>query len=158
METLPYRQGVGVMLVNRRKRIWMGERMDTQILIPNAPAWQMPQGGIDEGETPEKAALRELQEETGASRVRILAQAPRILFYDLPESLLGKVLKGFRGQKQRWFLMDFQGRDSDFNLSAHPPAEFRRWNWVAPKNLLERTVPFKRKLYQDLLEIFADFL
>jgi putative (di)nucleoside polyphosphate hydrolase len=155
IEGLPYRPCVGVMLVNRDGRVFAGQRLDNP-----GPAWQMPQGGIDEGEDPRAAALRELAEETGipASAVEVLAEAPDWIPYDLPVELVPRIWKGrFRGQRQRWFLMRFLGDDSLIDIATADP-EFRAWAWVDPVELVERIVPFKRATYAAVLAAFADRL
>src|SRR5689334_20193726 len=118
---LPYRRGVGVVLVNRHGKVFVAERLN----MPGA--WQMPQGGIDDGETPRKAALRELEEETGTNKAEIVRASATWLTYELPPELLGVAWKGkYRGQKQKWYLMRFTGKDSDIDIAtAHP--EFGRW-------------------------------
>jgi len=150
-----YRRGVGVMLLNAQSRVWVGARIDNP-----EDAWQMPQGGIDEGEEPWATALRELEEETGiaAHLIERVAQSAERLRYDLPEEWRARLWGGkWRGQEQDWFLCRFLGRDSDVNIAtAHP--EFRAWQWVEPKRLPELIVPFKRTLYADLLEAFAAHL
>jgi len=153
--TLPYRQCAGIMLVNRDGKVFVGQRIDAVV-----EAWQMPQGGIDDGEDAEVAALRELGEETGIApdKVELIAVAPEDLYYDLPEDLVGKVWKGkWRGQRQRWFLYRFLGSDADVNIhTAHE--EFKAWDWVAPETLPEIIVPFKQQLYRDVLAAFAPYL
>lgn len=153
--TFGYRPCAGVMLLNREGRVFVGQRLDSKL-----EAWQMPQGGIDPGEEPYDAAVRELWEETGvaAEHVELIAEAPDELYYDLPDELIGKVWKEpWRGQRQRWFLFRFLGEDSDVNIAtAHP--EFRAWRWLDPHELPEMIVPFKRALYSNLLEIFAGHL
>jgi putative (di)nucleoside polyphosphate hydrolase len=143
------------MLMNRDGQVFVGQRMDSTI-----EAWQMPQGGIDPGETAHDAAVRELWEETGvaAELVELIAEAPEELQYDLPDDLIGKVWKGkWRGQRQRWFLLRFLGEDGDIDIAtAHP--EFRAWRWAEPADLPELIVPFKRALYTRLLELFAPHL
>ena len=152
---LPYRPCAGIMLLNARGEVFVGQRIDTTL-----EAWQMPQGGIDPGEEAEAAALRELGEETGVTpdKVALIAVAPHDLYYDLPAELIGKVWKGrYRGQAQRWFLYRFLGEDSDVNIAtAHE--EFRAWRWIAPADLPQLIVPFKRELYQQVLAAFADQL
>lgn len=153
--TLGYRPCAGVMLMNRDGQVFVGQRLDSTI-----EAWQMPQGGIDEGEDAHAAAVRELWEETGvhAHHVELIAAAPEELQYDLPDELVGKVWKGkWRGQRQRWFLFRFLGEDADVQIeTAHP--EFRAWRWIDPAELPEVIVPFKRDLYVALLDVFAEHL
>ena len=155
MKTELYRPAVGVMLLNAENRVWVGQRLDSKL-----EAWQMPQGGLDAGETPLQGALRELEEETGIrpDLIEILAQAKEELTYDLPEDLIGKVWKeNWRGQRQAWFLARFLGRDDDVNLQTAEP-EFRAWKWADPAELPALIVPFKKKLYKDVIEAFADHL
>ncbi|WP_294192963.1 RNA pyrophosphohydrolase [uncultured Sphingomonas sp.] len=153
--SLPYRPCAGVMLVNHEGRVFVGQRIDNTL-----EAWQMPQGGIDPGEDAHAAAVRELREETGidADKVSLIAEAADELFYDLPSDLVGKVWKGnYRGQRQRWFLFRFNGQDSDVRIDT-PHPEFRAWRWADPADLPRLIVPFKRKLYEDVLAAFADHL
>ncbi|HEX8641640.1 MAG TPA: RNA pyrophosphohydrolase [Allosphingosinicella sp.] len=150
-----YRPGVGVMLINEAKKAWVGQRLDSKL-----EAWQMPQGGLDPGEAPLEGALRELEEETGIGRglVEILARCPRELTYDLPDDLVGKIWKKpWRGQRQTWFLARFLGTDADVRIDT-PEPEFRAWKWADPNELSALIVPFKRKLYEDLIEAFRDRL
>ena len=150
-----YRPAVGVMLLNRERKVWVGQRLDSTL-----EAWQMPQGGLDAGESPLEGAYRELEEETGIARrlVELVDQAKEELTYDLPDDLIGKVWKEpWRGQRQTWFLMRFLGQDSDVNI-ATPDPEFRAWKWAEPAELPALIVPFKKKLYEDLVEAFADWL
>lgn len=153
--TLPYRPAAGIMLINAERRVWIGQRIDS-----TQEAWQMPQGGLDEGEDPVEGALRELEEETGISRelVEIIAQSRDELLYDLPPELIGRLWKGrYRGQRQRWFLARFLGSDADVVLeTAHP--EFNAWRWVAPETLPSLIVPFKRALYEAILSEFRPHL
>jgi putative (di)nucleoside polyphosphate hydrolase len=154
-DTGPYRRGVGVMLINADKRIWVGARIDN-----DADAWQMPQGGIDEGEEPWATALRELEEETGIPPhlVEKVAECPERLRYSLPPELVGVIWKEpWVGQEQDWFLCRFIGRDEDVNI-ATPHPEFREWKWAEPDRLPELIVPFKRDLYRRLLTAFAEHL
>ncbi|AGH51057.1 NUDIX hydrolase [Sphingomonas sp. MM-1] len=152
---LPYRDAAAVMLLNGDNKVFVALRIDNA-----AEAWQMPQGGLEEGEDPEAGMLRELEEETGIrpDLVQVIARARRTLFYDLPEDLVGKVWKGkYRGQRQHWFLARFLGTDADVNLETAEP-EFRGWRWAEPAELPRIIVPFKRRLYEDVLEEFADHL
>ena len=149
---LPYRPCVGVVLMNRDGLIFTGQRIDTP------GAWQMPQGGIDAGETPREAALRELFEETGvlAEKAQLIAETEEWLHYDLPHDLVPKLWKGrFRGQTQKWVLMRFDGVDGDIDITQ-PPAEFSHWQWMPKEQLLEKIVPFKAELYSQVIAGFAD--
>ena len=157
LDDLPYRPCAGIMLANTEGKIFVGQRIDK---APDIDAWQMPQGGIDDGEDPEQAALRELVEETGISPdvVDVIARSREEYFYDLPEELLGKIWKGrFRGQRQWWFLMRFKGVDSDINIETEHP-EFSRWQWVMPDRLPVLIVPFKRRLYESLVTEFGELI
>ena len=150
-DALPYRPGAGVVLFRDDGMVFAGKRIDNPV-----DAWQMPQGGIDFGELPEEAALRELTEETGVApdKVRIEGQTREWLRYDLPDELLGRIWGGrFRGQEQIWFAMRFLGDDADIDIATEH-AEFCEWRWMAPEALIEKIVPFKRGLYAA---IFADF-
>jgi putative (di)nucleoside polyphosphate hydrolase len=154
-ETGKYRRGVGVMLLNGEGEVFVGARIDN-----SDEAWQMPQGGIDEGEEPWETALRELEEETGIapSLVERVAACPERLKYDLPEDLQPKLWGGkYAGQDQDWFLARFLGKDSDIDI-ATSHAEFREWKWIEPRHLPDLIVPFKRDLYRRLLSEFADQL
>lgn len=154
-EPLPYRPCVGMMLVNMDGQVFVGQRIDTTV-----EAWQMPQGGIDKGEDPRDTALRELAEETGiaADKVNIIARSRDEHFYDLPDDLIGKVWGGkYRGQRQIWYLIRFLGTDADVDIATRHP-EFREWRWARPEELPELIVPFKRKLYRDVLHEFQDLI
>jgi len=153
MSDLPYRPCVGIMLVNDAGLVFAGKRLDQTV-----EGWQMPQGGIDDGEEARDAALRELQEETGTTKARIIAELPDWLTYDLPAHLVGIAFKGrFRGQKQKWFLMRFTGQDSDIDLHAHEP-EFSDWRWFALDELPTLIVPFKRPTYEAVIAGFRDLV
>ncbi len=151
-ETLPYRPCVGVMLLNAQGKVFVARRCDT------LEAWQMPQGGIDSGETLHQAALREMEEEIGTAKAEILGQTAQSLRYDLPDHLLGKVWKGrWRGQEQVWVLARFTGSDADINLAtAHP--EFDAWKWVDVADLTALIVPFKRPVYEAVLAEFRPII
>jgi len=155
-DSLPYRPCAGIMLVNKDGRVFAGQRIDSRA----GEAWQMPQGGIDEGEEPQVAALRELEEETGISAdlVDVIAQSKEEYYYDLPPELLGKLWKGkWRGQRQYWFLMRFNGDDSDVNI-ATGDAEFSTWQWMEAQRLPELIVPFKKRLYEQVIEEFFELI
>lgn len=155
LSTLPYRRNVGLVLINPEGLVFAGQRIDN----PGA-AWQMPQGGIDKGEKPKEAALRELNEETGvrADLVEKLAKTEDWITYDLPEDLIGQIWGGkYRGQKQKWFLFRFLGQDSDVNIATEHP-EFSVWQWMRAEELVERIVPFKRAVYEQVFATFRDHL
>ena len=148
-----YRPCVGVMLVNAEGKAFVGKRIDNR----EGDWWQMPQGGIDDGEVIETALLREIREEVGAKpeHLEIVTQLPDELFYDLPPELHGTRWGGrYRGQRQSWFLVRFTGTDSDIDLEAHDPPEFCEWKWVEPELLPDLIVPFKRDVYQAIVEGF----
>ncbi len=150
---LPYRPGVGIFLLNAAGEVFVAQRIDTR-----QEAWQMPQGGIDDGETPRQAALREMAEEIGTNKAEILAESRGWLSYDLPPELVSKVWKGrYRGQKQKWFALRFLGEDCDIDL-ATPDPEFLSWRWLPADRLPDLIVPFKQALYRDVLAEFADLL
>lgn len=154
-ENLPYRPCVGVMLMNAQGNLFVGQRKESDV-----PAWQMPQGGIDKGENPSKAALRELEEETGVSKdlVEIVDITEEWVKYDLPDNLIGKVWKGkYRGQKQKWVLMRYLGTDVQINIATEHP-EFSEWRWLQPNDVLAEIVPFKRAVYETVLETFKEHL
>ena len=152
---LPYRPCAGIMLRNTDGNVFVGQRLDSAV-----DAWQMPQGGIDPGESAKQAAIRELAEETGiaAPLIEIVARSATEHRYDLPPELLGNIWKGkYRGQRQIWFLMNFLGRDDDVNI-ATATQEFRAWQWAAPNRLVDLIVPFKRELYANVIAEFASHL
>ncbi|HMM15232.1 MAG TPA: RNA pyrophosphohydrolase [Parvibaculum sp.] len=150
-ETLPYRPCVGIMLINRHGLVWAGNRI--QSVDTGSPlTWQMPQGGIDEGEDPREAAFRELREETGTDKAEIIGEVADWLIYDLPPHLVGHALKGkYRGQKQKWFAMRFTGIDGDIDIAADEHQEFSEWAWVPVSELVELIVPFKRGVYEQIV-------
>ncbi|MFC3182908.1 RNA pyrophosphohydrolase [Cypionkella sinensis] len=154
-ESLPYRPCVGVMLINPQGLIFAGQRLDNPV-----PAWQMPQGGIDDGEKPRAAALRELWEETGvtADLVEFVAKTDDWVTYDLPPDLLGKVWGGkYRGQRQKWFLFRFLGEDRQVNIDMDHP-EFSKWCWIGADEMIAAIVPFKRKVYEEVVQVFRPYL
>jgi len=149
-DSLPYRPCVGVVLINRDGRIFVARRRDTP------DGWQMPQGGIDEGEEPRAAALRELKEETGTDNAEIVGELEGWLRYDLPDDLIGKVWGGrYRGQKQKWFALRFLGEDREIDLEAAVDDEFEEWRWAKAEEVLKAIVPFKRDVYRQVIAGFA---
>jgi len=152
-DLLPYRPCVGMMLINKEGKVFVGKRIDT-----TQEAWQMPQGGIDQDEEITTAAMRELEEEVGTANVEIIDQTKSWIYYDLPEHLLGKAWKGkYRGQKQMWFLMRFLGQDDEINIqTAHP--EFDTWKWMDLNELPNSIVAFKQEIYNAMIERFKKHL
>ena len=154
---LGYRLCVGVMLVNSAGDAFVGRRIDTK----EGDFWQMPQGGIDEGEDPREAVFRELWEETGVTRekVALIGQTREPLRYDLPDELIGKLWGGnYRGQEQDWFLARFEGTDEDVNLEAHKHPEFCEYRWVTASTVPDLIVPFKKRVYRAVLAEFAELI
>lgn len=148
---LPYRRGVGAVLFNAQGLVFVGRRIDTP-----GDAWQLPQGGVDEGEKPREAVLRELAEEIGTANAKVLAKSREWYTYDLPADLVGKVWHGrYRGQKQRWFALRFLGQDSEIDLRAHDHPEFEDWRWTPIEALPSLAVAFKISLYTKLAAEFA---
>ena len=155
LDALPYRPCVGIMLINAQGLIFAAQRIDSR-----QPAWQMPQGGIDPGENPGLAALRELEEEISVTPdlVAPLAETRDWLRYDIPPEMVPNIWGGkFRGQKQRWFLMRYLGRDDQIDLATSHP-EFSEWRWIAADDMLAAIVPFKREIYQQVISEFRDWL
>jgi len=150
LSKLPYRPCVGALLLNRAGRALVARRIDSP------GAWQLPQGGIDEGEDPAQAVLRELAEETGVTSTEIIAESSDWLQYDLPDELIGKLWGGaYRGQRQKWFALRFRGDDSEIDLQAHEHVEFDAWKWADMADLPGLAVPFKRPLYEDIVGEFG---
>jgi putative (di)nucleoside polyphosphate hydrolase len=150
-EDLPYRPAVGVMLLNSEGLVFVGKRIDQTM-----EGWQMPQGGIDDGETPAEAAFREMEEEIGTRNAELLREYDDWLAYDLPSHLLGIGLHGrYRGQRQKWLAMRFRGEDKDINIATQEP-EFAHWKWLAIEALPRMVVPFKRDTYAKVIAAFRD--
>jgi putative (di)nucleoside polyphosphate hydrolase len=158
MSDLPYRPNVGAVLFNAAGQIFVARRADFPNAEGPAGGWQLPQGGIDAGEDPREAVLRELAEEIGTDRAEIIAEHPDWLTYDLPDHLIGIALRGnWRGQRQRWFALRFTGEDSDIRLDADPDPEFDAWRWADLAELPGMAVDFKRPIYEILALSFARF-
>lgn len=150
-----YRPNVGIMLVNARNEVFVGQRLDRF-----TDAWQMPQGGIDPGENPDDAVFRELYEETGVTRdlVRIEATTKEWIYYDFPAELIDKLWSGkFHGQRQRYYLMRFFGKDEHINIQTEEP-EFSAWKWIGLDHLLDNIVEFKRDVYRQVIAEFRVYL
>ena len=148
----PYRPCVGIMLINSNNQIFAGQRIDNHL-----EAWQMPQGGIDEGEDVETACFREMKEEIGTDKASIIAIHPEWLNYDIPEILADKLWEQkYRGQSQKWVALRFLGTDNDINIKTHIP-EFSKWKWVSPQQLSSLAAPFKREVYENVLNVFKQY-
>ena len=149
---LPYRPCVGIMLFNADGKVFVGKRLDQTV-----EAWQMPQGGIDKGESPRQAALRELGEEVGTDKAAIIGEMEEWVTYDLPEHLIGVAFHGkYKGQRQKWFAMRFTGQDGDIDLAAHEP-EFSDYRWISLEELPDLIVPFKRETYRQVIAALGQF-
>jgi len=149
-----YRRGVGMMIINKKKEIFLGQRFDK-----DKSAWQMPQGGIDRGENELAALKREMLEETGIKKdYKIIFKSNKYFYYKLPQYLQKRLWKGrFVGQKQKWFLLEYFGDDKDINIKTEKP-EFKKWSWATKEKMLKLIVPFKRKLYKEIISEFKEFL
>ena len=157
-EDLPYRPCAGLCVINRKGLVFIGRRTDGPEHVDRTHVWQMPQGGIDDGEKPYPAALRELYEETSIKSVEKLGEIRGWLVYDIPKKIGSKAWKGkYRGQAQKWFALAFTGRDQDIDIAAHE-AEFDAWRWATAREVLELIVPFKRAVYEVVLKEFADLV
>ena len=153
MQKLPMRNGVGVIVLNNENKVFVGKRKDNPV-----DRWQMPQGGVDIGESYLSAMKRELYEETSIKSIEILKEINGFFEYELPKNLVGIIWKGrFRGQKQKWFITRFIGNDNEINLQTKNP-EFIEWKWIIPDDLPKTIVDFKKKMYVELLEIINDFI
>lgn len=150
--SLPYRPGVGLMILNSECKVFVGKRIDSKI-----EAWQMPQGGIDEGEDPHIAALREMEEEIGTKEGTIIASTEKWYSYNLPDYLIPRLWEGkFKGQKQKWFLIKFTGKEESINIKYDIHPEFLEWKWTKLEDLPNIIVPFKKALYISIIEEFRD--
>ncbi len=149
---LPFRPCVGIMMLNHEKKVFVAKRIDTRL-----EAWQMPQGGIDGEEKPEEAMMRELMEEIGTNNVEIIAESKDWHNYTIPDHLVAKLWGGkYQGQRQKWFLVRYRGKDGDINIATKDP-EFSSWKWAEAEKLPELIVPFKRALYAELVEEFRQY-
>lgn len=152
---LKMRNAVGIILIRNDGFVWTGKRKSGPgVRLGEKNLWQMPQGGIDDGEEPIEAAFRELEEETGTKSAKLLFEHEAWFEYELPNELIGKVISGFKGQRQKWFLMKFTGSDSEFNLNNHTP-EFEEWMWRDLSTMPNLVVDFKKPLYEELVKQFS---
>ncbi len=150
---LPYRPCVGMMILNKNHQVFVAQRTDSK-----TQAWQMPQGGINIGETPSKAVYREMLEEIGTNNAKIILESKAWYSYDIPDFLISKLWQGsYRGQKQKWFLIQFLGEDKEININTLSP-EFSAWQWVEIDELVNIIVPFKKKLYATIVAEFKPFI
>lgn len=150
---LPYRLGVGAMILNKDKKVFIAKRVNSK-----SESWQMPQGGIDETEDPRQAIFREVYEEIGTDKISIIVESTNWLTYDVPYRFASKFWRGkFRGQKQKWYLLNFTGNDTDFNLETHI-AEFSEWKWIEVADLILTVIDFKKELYRQILYEFKDYI
>ena len=150
---LPMRNGVGAIILNRENKVFVGKRKDNPV-----DKWQMPQGGVEIGESYLSAMKRELYEETSIKSIKILREIDGFFEYELPKNLVGIIWKGkFRGQKQKWFIIKFIGNENEINLQTRNP-EFIEWKWIVPDELPKSIVDFKKKMYDELLKIINDFI
>ena len=149
---LPMRDGVGIVVLNQDNKVFVGKRKDNP-----TDKWQMPQGGIDKGEDIETACFREMKEEIGTDKASIIAIHPEWLNYDIPEILANKLWdQKYRGQTQKWVALKFTGIDSDINIKTHIP-EFSKWKWISPQQLTSLAAPFKREVYENVLNVFKPY-
>ncbi len=152
-KSLPFRQGIGMVILNKDNKIFVGQRIDSKLKI-----WQMPQGGILTGETPSKALFREMKEELGSNKAEIIAESKKWYSYHIPDFLISKLWNGqYKGQKQKWFLLKFYGEDDEIKIQTEEP-EFKEWKWVNKESLFKIAAPFKQKLYKEVIAEFGPFL
>ena len=146
-----YRNGVGIFLLNKNKKLWVGKRIDS-----DSKFWQMPQGGIDTGEKEDDAMKRELKEEIGTNNVNILMKSEDWFQYDLPQELMKSIWKGkYKGQRQKWYACEIVDDDNKINLNYHKP-EFSEWKWIEPRLAIDLVIPFKKSMYEKILDTFID--
>ena len=152
-EQRPYRPCIGIFLLNNDGFVFAGRRIDSRV-----EAWQRPQGGIDAGESPLQACMREMREEIGTNTAELISQHDDWLYYDIPLPLADRLWQGrYKGQKQKWMALRFTGDDSEINIATEEP-EFCEWKWLSPHDLVNLAVPFKRDVYQNVLGAFTPYL
>jgi putative (di)nucleoside polyphosphate hydrolase len=152
IDSLPYRKGVGLMILNKECKVFVGKRNDVR-----QDAWQMPQGGVDDGESAEDAVFREMEEEIGNNYGEIIACTKKEYSYEIPDYLIQKLWDGkYKGQNQRWYLLRYLGQDKDININASSESEFKDWKWLEIEELVHKIIPFKRTLYLNVIEEFRD--